>query len=208
MAIERPFGGDAGRLGLYGFGAAAHLLAQVAVAEGRQVHAFTRTGRSSGAGTCATAGRGVGRRLRRAAAGAARRGNPLRSGGCAGAVGASRGAPGRRGNLRGHPHERHPVVPIRAALAGARRAFRGQPDARRRRRLSRRGRPRPAPSRYHLGTPSRTPTPLWTTCGTGACREPPCSSHDVPGPAIHSPAARRVPCRSRWRWAPRRWWSC
>ncbi len=44
MAVERPFGGDAARIGLYGFGVAAHLLAQVAVAEGRQVHAFTRTG--------------------------------------------------------------------------------------------------------------------------------------------------------------------
>ena len=44
MATERPFGGDAARIGLYGFGAAAHLLAQVAVAEGRQVHAFTRPG--------------------------------------------------------------------------------------------------------------------------------------------------------------------
>jgi propanol-preferring alcohol dehydrogenase len=31
-------------LGLYGFGAAAHLLAQVAVAEGRKVYAFTRPG--------------------------------------------------------------------------------------------------------------------------------------------------------------------
>lgn len=44
MAIERPFGGDAARLGLYGFGAAAHLLAQVAAADGRSVFAFTRTG--------------------------------------------------------------------------------------------------------------------------------------------------------------------
>jgi len=44
MAVEHPFGGDAARLGLYGFGAAAHLLAQVAVAEGRQVFAFTRPG--------------------------------------------------------------------------------------------------------------------------------------------------------------------
>lgn len=32
------------RLGLYGFGAAAHLLAQLAHAEGRSVHAFTRPG--------------------------------------------------------------------------------------------------------------------------------------------------------------------
>ena len=36
--------GDARRLGLYGFGAAAHLLAQVARAEQRDVYAFTRPG--------------------------------------------------------------------------------------------------------------------------------------------------------------------
>jgi propanol-preferring alcohol dehydrogenase len=36
--------GDAQRLGLYGFGAAAHLIAQVAVQEGREVYAFTRPG--------------------------------------------------------------------------------------------------------------------------------------------------------------------
>jgi len=36
--------GDARRLGLYGFGAAAHLVAQVARAEGREVYAFTSPG--------------------------------------------------------------------------------------------------------------------------------------------------------------------
>ena len=36
--------GDARRLGLYGFGAAAHIVVQVARAEGREVHAFTRPG--------------------------------------------------------------------------------------------------------------------------------------------------------------------
>ncbi|HYH37867.1 MAG TPA: zinc-dependent alcohol dehydrogenase family protein [Azospirillum sp.] len=36
--------GDARRLGLYGFGAAAHIVAQVAVWQGRTVHAFTRSG--------------------------------------------------------------------------------------------------------------------------------------------------------------------
>lgn len=40
--------GDAPRLGLYGFGAAAHVLAQVAVHEGRRVHAFTRAGDAEG----------------------------------------------------------------------------------------------------------------------------------------------------------------
>ena len=34
--------GDAERLGLYGFGASAHLVCQVAVHQGRRVHAFTR----------------------------------------------------------------------------------------------------------------------------------------------------------------------
>jgi propanol-preferring alcohol dehydrogenase len=38
------FAGDARRLGIYGFGAAAHLIAQVAVWQGRQVFAFTRAG--------------------------------------------------------------------------------------------------------------------------------------------------------------------
>ena len=36
--------GDARRLGIYGFGAAAHIVAQVARAEGREVYAFTRRG--------------------------------------------------------------------------------------------------------------------------------------------------------------------
>jgi propanol-preferring alcohol dehydrogenase len=43
-ATETPFGGEAKRVGLYGFGAAAHLVAQVAVADGRTVFAFTRSG--------------------------------------------------------------------------------------------------------------------------------------------------------------------
>ncbi len=38
--------GDPRRLGLYGFGAAAHIIAQVAVFEGRKVFAFTRPGDS------------------------------------------------------------------------------------------------------------------------------------------------------------------
>jgi propanol-preferring alcohol dehydrogenase len=35
---------DAARLGIYGFGAAAHIVAQVALHEGREVYAFTRPG--------------------------------------------------------------------------------------------------------------------------------------------------------------------
>jgi propanol-preferring alcohol dehydrogenase len=40
--------GDPGRLGLYGFGAAAHLVLQIARYEGREVFAFTREGDSEG----------------------------------------------------------------------------------------------------------------------------------------------------------------
>jgi alcohol dehydrogenase, propanol-preferring len=36
------FTGDAGKLGLYGFGSAAHMICQVAVHQGREVFAFTR----------------------------------------------------------------------------------------------------------------------------------------------------------------------
>jgi propanol-preferring alcohol dehydrogenase len=40
--------GDAQRIGFYGFGAAAHILTQVATADGRQVFAFTRAGDGDG----------------------------------------------------------------------------------------------------------------------------------------------------------------
>jgi len=40
--------GEARNIGLYGFGAAAHILAQVAVAEGRKIFAFTRPGDETG----------------------------------------------------------------------------------------------------------------------------------------------------------------
>lgn len=36
--------GDARRIGIYGFGAAAHLVSQIAAAQGREVYAFTRAG--------------------------------------------------------------------------------------------------------------------------------------------------------------------
>lgn len=39
--------GDARRVGIYGFGAAAHIVAQIAVTEGRTVYAFTRPGDSA-----------------------------------------------------------------------------------------------------------------------------------------------------------------
>jgi propanol-preferring alcohol dehydrogenase len=40
--------GQAHRIGLYGFGGAAHIIAQVAVQQGREVYAFTRAGDGEG----------------------------------------------------------------------------------------------------------------------------------------------------------------
>ncbi|MGN6374498.1 MAG: zinc-dependent alcohol dehydrogenase family protein [Sphingomonas sp.] len=40
--------GEGKRIGLYGFGAAAHIIAQVAILQGRQVYAFTRPGDTAG----------------------------------------------------------------------------------------------------------------------------------------------------------------
>jgi propanol-preferring alcohol dehydrogenase len=40
--------GDAHRIGIYGFGAAAHIVTQVAVSQGRSIYAFTRAGDRAG----------------------------------------------------------------------------------------------------------------------------------------------------------------
>lgn len=48
--------GKAGRLGIYGFGSAAHMIAQVARAEGREVYAFTREGDADGQAFARTLG--------------------------------------------------------------------------------------------------------------------------------------------------------
>jgi propanol-preferring alcohol dehydrogenase len=55
---------DAAHLGLYGFGAAAHLAIQVALGRGQQVYAFTRPGDSAGQAYARSLGRRVGPGLR------------------------------------------------------------------------------------------------------------------------------------------------
>ncbi|MCZ6709294.1 MAG: zinc-dependent alcohol dehydrogenase family protein [Gammaproteobacteria bacterium] len=47
MAVEQ-IAGETRRIGLYGFGNAAHILAQIAVWEGREIYAFTRDGDAAG----------------------------------------------------------------------------------------------------------------------------------------------------------------
>ena len=97
--------GDARRLGLYGFGAAAHIIAQVARWQGRAVYAFTSPGDTEAQAFARESWCGMGRRLRPGAAGAAGCGDHLRARWTAGAGGAARGRARRHGCLRRHPHE-------------------------------------------------------------------------------------------------------
>ena len=108
--------GDAARVGLYGFGSSAHLICQLLAHEGRErVRVHPRRGRG-GPGLRARPRCGVGRRFVGGASGAARRGGRLRPDRRARPGRAASRAGGRLGRLRGDPHVRHPVLPLRAAL--------------------------------------------------------------------------------------------
>jgi len=125
------------RIGIYGFGAAAHIIAQVARHQGRQVFAFTRPGdmaaqdfaRSLGAiwagGSDETPAEPLDAALIFA---------PV---GCPDGVG--RDEEGRRGGVRRHSYERHPAVPLFPAVGGATGAFGRQSDSPGRRGISRIG---------------------------------------------------------------------
>ena len=103
--------GDAKKLGLYGFGAAAHILAQVAKWQGRQVFAFTRPGDDGEPGICSKPRRDMGGRLRPGATRIARRRHHLRNRRQSRAAGAEGDAKGRPPRLCGDPHERHSSFP-------------------------------------------------------------------------------------------------
>ena len=107
------FTGDATNLGLYGFGAAAHIIAQVAVHQGRRVFAVSRRGHDF-ARELGAVWAGI-----RGAARAARRRDHLRARRRARPARAGSGEARRHRGLRRHPHERHPELPVRAAVARA-----------------------------------------------------------------------------------------
>jgi propanol-preferring alcohol dehydrogenase len=86
-------------LGLYGFGAAAHLLAQLAVSEGQTVCAFTRDGDDTG--------QAFAREI-----GTPGCGDHLCTSGRSGPGGAEGGAQGRCCGLRRHSYERHPKLSL------------------------------------------------------------------------------------------------
>ena len=125
--------GEGERLGLYGFGSSAHIICQVAVAQGWHVFALTREGD--------TETQELARSLGAEWAGAV--GDPAASDLDAAIVFAPVGelmvealramAPGGTVVSRRDPHERHPGIPIRDPLARADDAVGGQPDSPRRR---------------------------------------------------------------------------
>ena len=162
-------GGRRERLGLYGFGAAAHIDlpgGRARRARGVRVHAAGRRGR---AGVRARAGRRRGpARADERAAGAARRRDRLRARRGRSSRRAARARAGRHGRLRGHPHERHPVVPLRAAVGRALDPLGRQPDARATARSSSRSRRGSRCARPSPRTRSRPPSRRSTTCAPGA----------------------------------------
>ena len=116
--------GDAERIGFYGFGASAHILCQVAVHQGRRVFAFTREGDEEAQAFARELGAEWAGSSERAAAGGDRRRDRLRPGRRADDGGAAGQRQGRADHQRRHPHERHPGLPLRAALGRARRSAR------------------------------------------------------------------------------------
>ena len=130
--------------------------------------------RRRGRGVRARARLRVGGPVGRAGAGGARRRDHLRAGRRARARGAARARPRRRRRLRRHPHERHPELPVRAALGGARRALGREPDPPRRRGVPR---PRAARAGAHRGrgVPARAgERGARTACAEGRSGVPPC----------------------------------
>ena len=102
--------GDAQRLGLYGFGASAHIVCQVALHQGRRVFAFTRADDHASQAFalelgCEWAGDALGPAPEELDAAIIFAPVGALVPAALRAVGAR-----RRGRVRGHPHERHPVV--------------------------------------------------------------------------------------------------
>jgi propanol-preferring alcohol dehydrogenase len=115
--------GDGQAIGLYGFGAAGHIVAQVGPF-GLCIHAAWGCGDS---GFRPQPRRGLGGRIRRGTTAAPRCRDHLCLGGRTGTGGLARRAQRRPRRVCGHSYERHPDFPLWAALGGATLALGGQP---------------------------------------------------------------------------------
>jgi len=118
--------GDGPRLGLYGFGAAAHIIAQVAIWQGRRIFAFSRPGD--------TEAQDFARSLGAVWAGGSDQMPPepldaaIIFAPVGGLVPAALRAVGRDGGLCGYPHECDPQLFVRSAVGGTGGSFGCQPD--------------------------------------------------------------------------------
>ncbi len=125
--------GDAQRIGFYGFGSAAHLMAQVAHHQERKVYAFTRApDRASQSFALQLGAVWAGASAERPPVRARRR-RDLRTGRGSGSSRTQSRPQGRHGCLRWNPHERHSELSLLCLVGRARPAFRGQSDPHRRR---------------------------------------------------------------------------
>ena len=171
-ALRRAQLPPGGRLGIYGFGASAHITAQIALAQGAEVHVLTRD--EPARALALRAGGRVGRRRHRRPARRAGRGHPVRAGGRPGA-GRPRGPGPRRDTRRGrHPPQRRPGAGLPAAPVP-----RAHPHQRHRQHASRRrgaARARRTARGATAGagpTTSRTPPGRSPTSRPGGSPEPP-----------------------------------
>ena len=141
-ALRRPHrlalaqdGGGGRTIGIYGFGAAGHIIAQVCRWQGRRVFAFTRPGDAAGQAFARSMG------AEWAGGSDEKPPEPLDAAILFAPVGALVPAAldarrqGRPGRLRRHPHERHPLLPLFGSLGGAQHRLGRQSDPRRRRRV-------------------------------------------------------------------------
>ena len=108
--------GDARRLGIYGFGNAAHLIAQIALYEGRELFVFTRPGDLATAAKREETRRRLGGRFRRDAAGETRCRDYFCVGRPARTCGAACACQGRHCSLRRNSHERYPFLSLCRSL--------------------------------------------------------------------------------------------
>jgi len=120
---REPLKGDLSRLGIYGFGAAAHIVAQVARAQGAEVYAFTRPGDAKA--------QDFARDLGAVWAGGSDQAPPS-----ARSHGGQGRAQRRRRRVRRHPHERHSKLPLCDLVGRARATLGGQSHPRRCPRIS------------------------------------------------------------------------
>ena len=127
--------GDAERVGIYGFGAAAHIAAQVLRHQGASFLHFTRPGDSMAQAFSIQMGATWAGGSDTSPPGGARCSDNLCPGRGAGAHRTTRCSPGRNCRVRGDTHERYPVFSLRHPLAREMCGFGRQPHAQRRGRV-------------------------------------------------------------------------